>query len=163
MHNKCNKIPCVNDACACLRDCGTRIPNHFSGSCCGLWSLLLTGVTSRALSLLALLFASFSVISFFGLFLLLTPVKLNNKITAFLKIKLYINTISNHTIYLPSSWGPILSMDITCFPDSLLSVVLSVENSTFPLSSGLEHTNPEVTVHTYSPQSNNFHETNLLT
>lgn len=70
-------IPCLNDVCACLRDCGTRIPNHFSGSCCGFCSLRFTRATSD-FSLLALSFASFSVISFLGLFLRLTPVKLDN-------------------------------------------------------------------------------------
>lgn len=76
LDNRYHHLPCLNDDCACLSDCGTRIPNHFSGSWHGLDSIFrcwtVAGLSQCSLD------ASFSINSFSPLFcpfLLLIPVK----------------------------------------------------------------------------------------
>lgn len=69
-------IPCLNDDCACFKGCGTKIPNHLSGSCWGFWSIFPTGFTSGPLAVFATSVSFFSGVSFFVLFLRLRPAKL---------------------------------------------------------------------------------------
>lgn len=73
-------IPCLNEDCACFRDCGSKIPNHLRGSCWGFCTCCLWEVITGDFVIVAFLLSSSWAVSFFDLFLLLIPKEPNHLI-----------------------------------------------------------------------------------